>query len=373
MNTLSFLLVLALLAPPSLCFADAAHEHGPESANAHADTGVLTLTPDQQRMLAVRVMVLEPEATLTRTLTVPAELSNNQYRTWSVPVGIESQVRRRRVTLGQHLRAGDAIADLFSPVMAGLQSDLRGAADEWRRVSALGRRTVGNRRYLEARGHYRTLRARAEGYGLSEPDLAAVEKGDSEAGVYTLRAPDAGLVLTDAFQQGQWLSAGEVLITLVDESELWAEAALPPEPGLRVPAGTRAWVTVGDTRVAGEVIQAGHRLDPVTRTLQVRVRVPNQAHRLHPGMFAEVALSLALPDNAITVPEEALTRGADGDWQVFVELAPGRYRPETVTPLGEVAGRRLIQGLPPGTRVVTHGAFFLASEQAKAGFDVHAH
>ena len=34
-------------------------------------------------------------------------------------------------------------------------------------------------------------------------------------------------MLEDAFQQGQWLSAGSELVTLVDESELWAEAALP--------------------------------------------------------------------------------------------------------------------------------------------------
>ena len=96
-------------------------------------------------------------------------------------------------------------------------------------------------------------------------------------------------------------------------------------------------------------------------------------YRSHPGMVAEVGLSLALPDNALSVPEAALTRGADGDWQVFVEDSPGRYRPQEVTPAGRVGARRLIQGIAEGTRVVTEGAFFLAGELAKGGFDVHAH
>ena len=334
---------------------------------------MLTLNEAQRAMLGLQVAPVVPRPGLVRRLTVPAEITSDQYRTWVVPVRVDSQVRERRVTLGAHLEQGDAIATLFSPVMAELQSDLLAAADEWRRVSRLGQRTVGNQRYLEVRGRYQSLRARASGYGLSDGDLAALEKGKADPGVYTLRAPDDGLVLTDAFQQGQWLTAGQSLVTLVDEQTLWAEAALPPRPGLTVPAGTPARVRVGEALVDGEVIQAGHRLDPVTRTLQVRVAVPNKDHLLHPGMFADVTLELPLPEDALVLPETALTRGPDGDWQVFIQEQPGRYRAVEVTLLEPLDDLRRVTGLAPGTRVVTEGAFFLAAEQAKAGFSVHNH
>lgn len=340
------------------------HEHG---------AGTLTLSEPQQRTLGLRVIELRAQPSLTRSMTVPAEITNNQYRTWTVPVRVDSQVLERSVTLGQHLESGDPIATLFSPAMADLQSELRVAADEWGRVRDLGRRTVGNQRYLEVQSRHNALRARARGFGLSDKDLRSLEQGEGEEGVYTLRAPDQGLVLTDAFQQGQWLTAGLPLVTLVDESQLWAEAALPPEPGLRVPIGTPATVRVDSTRLEGEVIQAGHRLDPVTRTLQVRVRVPNKQHLLHPGMFADVSLALPVDDDALSVPEAALTRAADGDWQLFVEEAPGRYRPMPVSTHGQLDGARLVEGVPAGTRVVVDGAFFLASEMAKSGFDVHRH
>lgn len=349
------------------------HDHGGESEGAHKEETVLELTAEQQNMLNLQVITLQPEPNATRTLTVPAEIISNQYRTWVVPVRIDSQVQSRSATLGQHLEKGEPIATLFSPAMAQLQSDLQVAADAWRRVNNLGRRTVGNQRYLDARGDYQALRARAKGYGLDGNAITAIEAGNSEKGVYTLTAPDDGLVLEDAFQQGQWLTAGSALVTLVDESELWAEAALPPNPGLQIATGTPARVIVGDTSVEGRVIQSGHRLNPVTRTLAVRVAIPNAGHLLHPGMFADVALSLAAPESALTVPEEALTRGPDGDWQLFVEEEPGHYKPVEIQPNGQLENRRIVTGMEPGTRVVTRGAFFLASEMAKSGFEVHNH
>ena len=349
------------------------HDHDGVSESAHEEESRLTLTTEQKNMLNLQVITLQPEPNATRTMTVPAEITSNQYRTWVVPVRIDSQVQSRSATLGQHMEKGDPIATLFSPAMAQLQSDLQVAADAWRRVNNLGRRTVGNQRYLDTRGDYQSLRARAKGYGLDDKAIAAIEAGNSEKGVYTLTAPDHGLVLEDAFQQGQWLTAGSALVTLVDESELWAEAALPPSPGLQIATGTPARVIVGDTSVDGQVIQSGHRLNPVTRTLAVRVAIPNAGHLLHPGMFADVALSLPAPENALTVPEEALTRGPDGDWQLFVEEEPGHYKPVEIELNGQLENRRIVTGIEPGARVVTRGAFFLASEMAKSGFEVHNH
>ncbi len=351
------------------------HAHGreAESAASHSEGATLELTAEQQKMLNLQVITLQPDADATRTLTVPAEIISNQYRTWVVPVRIDSQVQSRSATLGQHMEKDDPIATLFSPAMAQLQSELQVAADGWRRVKNLGRRTVGNQRYLDAQGQYQSLRARAKGYGLSDGAITDIEAGKSEKGVYTLAAPDDGLVLEDAFQQGQWLTAGSALVTLVDESELWAEAALPPSPGLQISTGTSARVIVGGTSVDGKVIQSGHRLNPVTRTLAVRVAIPNAGHLLHPGMFADVALALAAPENALTVPEEALTRSADGDWQLFVEEEPGHYKPVEIQLNGQLENRRIVTGIESGTRVVTRGAFFLASEMAKSGFDIHNH
>ena len=66
-------------------------------------------------------------------------------------------------------------------------------------------------------------------------------------------------------------------------------------------------------------------------------------------------------------------RGADGDWTVFVEEETGVYQPHEVE-LGRSLGKwREISGIPEGEAVVMEGAFFVASQFAKGGFDPHGH
>jgi hypothetical protein len=75
----------------------------------------------------------------------------------------------------------------------------------------------------------------------------------------------------------------------------------------------------------------------------------------------------------LAAPESALMRGSDGDWKVFVEEEVGHFVAHEVE-LGRSFGQwREITGLAAGSRVVMEGAFFVASEIAKSGFDPHAH
>ena len=69
-----------------------------------------------------------------------------------------------------------------------------------------------------------------------------------------------------------------------------------------------------------------------------------------------------------------MVRGPDGDWQVFVAGdEPGAFAPKKVRLVRSTGGLAVIEGLVPGTEVVVNGAFFLASELAKGGFDPHNH
>ena len=61
------------------------------------------------------------------------------------------------------------------------------------------------------------------------------------------------------------------------------------------------------------------------------------------------------------------------NWTVFMQVKPGHFR-QSVVQRGVTRGARVaISGIPEGTVVVTKGAFFLASELAKSGFDIHDH
>ena len=101
--------------------------------------------------------------------------------------------------------------------------------------------------------------------------------------------------------------------------------------------------------------------------------MPDPAHRLHPGVFVDVVIVSGDGEPVLALPETALSRSADGDWQVFVAVSEDSFRPVEVEVLATAAGSVVIDGLAAGTRVVTRGAFFLQSELAKGGFDPHSH
>ncbi|HHH36926.1 MAG TPA: HlyD family efflux transporter periplasmic adaptor subunit, partial [Gammaproteobacteria bacterium] len=160
---------------------------------------------------------------------------------------------------------------------------------------------------------------------------------------------------------------------ITDESRLWVRARLTPEEAARVAIGARAWIEVNERRLPGRVIQTRHALDESTRTLAVRIEVENPDDRLHPGQFVQALVESSERETGLVVPLEAVLRSPDGDWQVLVETAPGRFTPREVTVLRSVDGRLVIGGLAEGTRIVTRGAFFVQSEIAKGGFEIHNH
>ncbi len=354
------------------------HEHkrqgGADTVDeAHGVEGAAILSREQIALADVFVEPLKARQ-VDYQLYAPGEVLTNGYTSYRVSPRVPSLVLSRHVALGEHVKKGQALVTLFSENVAVVQSQFRTAWPEWQRVESLGRKTVGDKRYFEAKSNLEAVEATLLAYGLSHNDLEALKsQRPPSLGKYTLRAEIDGAVLSDEFEQGQRLEAGDPLILIADEKQLWVEAHLPPNLHLSLEAGAKAEVVSADVRLDAVVSQEAHTIDPVTRTRLVRLLVDNTAHQLHPGQFAEVFFNFRTKHSVIAVPETALIRDAHGDWTVFVEDHPGEFVPKEVE-LGDSYGQvREILGIEPGTRVVTKGAFFVASQIAKGGFDPHNH
>ena len=105
----------------------------------------------------------------------------------------------------------------------------------------------------------------------------------------------------------------------------------------------------------------------------MRIEVANPDDQLHPGVFVQAQMSSNSIERALAVPVNAVLRSPDGDWTIFTEHKPGEFEAKEVELLRTVGDLSIIQGIEPGTRVVTQGSFFIQSELAKSGFDIHDH
>lgn len=362
------MLVVAL--PVILQAADNDHDRG----KGHAEVSV-QLAPEQREMLRIVSEPLQPRDIVIE-FRVPGEIQLNTYATTMVSPRVAAQVVERHARLGDNIAKGEVLVTLSSVEMAQAQGDLLVAGYEWRRVKKLGRDVVSEQRYTEARVTRGQARARVRAYGMTEDEIKILlDSSNAELanGEFRLLAPQDGTVIRDDFILGELVDPGRILFEISDESVLWVEARLTPDEAARVEVNARATMVIDDRLVEGRVTQVHHALDEDTRTLAVRIEVPNPDDRLHPGLFVEAIIEGMTSEQVLAVPNDAVLRSADGDWQVFVEHEPGNYAPHEVVVVRTTSEVTVIDGVEPGARIVTRGAFFLQSELAKSGFEIHAH
>lgn len=252
---------------------------------------------------------------------------------------------------GDVVKTGQPIATLLIPEWAAAQHELlavRSAADE-----AL---------LAAARDRLRLL-------GMPEPMIAAVEKNGVVQSRYTVAAPMGGVIQTLEVRAGMTLMAGQTLARINGLRTVWLEAAVPQALAGQVATGSPVDVHVAglDNPVEGHVASIVPMLHEGSRTLRVRVELPNKNGALRAGMSAQVALHGETKGTALAVPTEAVIRTGK---RALVMLAEeqGRFTPVEVTLGPEISDQTVIlSGLGEGQQVVASGQFLLDSEARLSG------
>lgn len=365
--------------------AEEGHDHDEQEVehdqDGHEEHGhveeeqALNLTPQQRQAAEIRTVAIQKQ--LIRTvIQAPGEVTLNEYATSKVTPRITAQIVTRHAQLGDEVTAGQALVTLSSVDMAHAQGELLIAEREWQRVRKLGRKVVSESRYTQARVAREQARAKVLAYGMGEArlnDLVSSGKADQANGEFQLVSPQKGTVIRDHFILGELIEAGTILFEISDESVLWVEARLTPEQAAQVKTDTPVTIKYRGTPFTGKVTQVHHALDENTRTLGVRITVENPNDVLHPGLFVNTAIETQHNEQELAIPVKAVLRSPDGDWLVFVEHEDNEFEPQEVILVRTSGELAVIHGVSPGTRVVISGAFFLQSELAKSGFDIHNH
>lgn len=350
-------------------------KHSDEKKVGHEeDAGAIHLKPEQMKMANIIVKTLQlSDASIT--IRAPGEIKLNAYRTIKVSPRINAQVIKRHAKLGEEVIEGQKLVTLSSVEMAEAQGQLLLADKEWKRVKKLGRKVVSARRFLTAKIEYEKSYASAKAYGMNQKEInALLAQKRSADGSFNLVAKQAGRILHDKFIVGEYVEAGYELMVIADESIMWVEARVTPEIAGQIEIGSDAEISTDKLKIKAKVIQLHHTLDEITRTSAVRLEVNNKDDRLHAGMFVSTLIASRNKFQALQIPEAAVLRSSDGDWQVFVEQEEaGEFKGVEVEVKQFSDGMAIIEGLQPGTRVVTQGAFFVQSELAKGGFEIHNH
>ena len=205
--------------------------------------------------------------------------------------------------------------------------------------------------------------------GMPATLIERVERSGQPVTLQTITAPAAGVITELMVRDGMTVAPGMTLARINGLGTVWLEAALPEAQAAAIqpgqPVEARFPALPGEV-VKGRVAAVLPQANPETRTLRVRIELPNPRQRLKAGLFAQVSLRGPQHD-ALVVPAEAVIRTGKRAL-VYLSETPGRFRPVEVE-IGEQTDDRIVVrgGLTEGQQVVASGQFLVDSEASLQG------
>lgn len=206
--------------------------------------------------------------------------------------------------------------------------------------------------------------------GLNQADLDYLlsANGKDNFGTLSIRSPIAGTIVDVHGSEGQFVDAQKELYNISDLETLWVHCDIYDTDVAKLAgaqASTKAEVFTNSEKIPGELEYVSDVVDEKTRTLKVRVVVPNSKKLLRPGMFVKVQLQLTRQEKAFFIPEPALFEDMNEKFvfKKWKDLFWLRTDVETGIHYGDQI--EIIHGLAEGDQIVTHGGFMLKSEVLK--------
>jgi membrane fusion protein, copper/silver efflux system len=330
-----------------------------------ARLGEVALSPAQNLMANVAILAAARK-NLVKEINAVGLVTYDQSRQAKVTAWVAGRLDRLLVTtVGEMVAKGKPVAEIYSPELVAAQQEYLLAVKSRDQL----KHSVVHSIAQGGEGLVASSRQRLQLLGVTEEQIAGLEKDGKPNIRLSIYTPISGVVIEKLVQQGQYVSVGDPLFNVADLSRVWVELDLF-ESDLGV-------VRVGQTveimpqsypgqRFSGRVAFINPFLDAKTRTVKVRVELANPQLQLKPEMFVGAKLRVPL-GNSVVVPTSALMD--TGKRQVvWVQVKPGHYAPREVK-AGERVGEQvqILVGLKAGEIVAVSGGYLIDSEAQLSG------
>lgn len=325
---------------------------------AASSPGTVVLSPDKVQALGVRTeqVRLRP---MQRGVEASGTITVDETRQYVIAPRFDGWVERLHANqTGMRVRRGEPLLTVYSPQLMAAQEEYRIADAAMRSLRA------GDPAGAQRMGSLRdAARERLLNWDISEAQLEHI--AHKPAGNMVLSAPANAVVIDKPIVQGARFAAGETILRLADLSTVWAVANVPASLAGDVRVGQSATFTsptLPDRTFSGRVSFIQPVIDPATRSLGVRVALPNPQEHLRPGLFGSIALLGEGGVPVLTMPRSALIDS--GTRKIaLVQVAEGRFAPRDVV-IGRVSGGsvEVLEGLAEGERVVVSANFLIDAE-----------
>ncbi len=176
----------------------------------------------------------------------------------------------------------------------------------------------------------------------------------------------SGTVLSTPVNVGDSVTAQSVILVIGDLSSIVLETYVPERFSADLRTGLTAeaaFEAMSGERFTAEVYEVSPVLDPVSRTIRIRLRFPRRDNRIKAGMFATVYLVTRESEDVTVIPRSALIN-TEGKWICYtVNDQHIAERRELILGLESEDTVEVVQGVTPGERLVILGQNFLSDQE----------
>ena len=309
-----------------------------------SSSSTVIISPETRQRIGLTFGMVEKRE-LIRELRVPARIVINETKLYHVNVKVDGWVEKLFVaTTGQFVHQGEPLLSIYSQDLLNAQAEHLSVNDAMRP----------------------SARRRLQLMDMTDEEIQRLEQTKQINKTLTLYAPASGYVIERDIAAGHKVTAGEMVLVLADLSDVWADADIFQNDVSLVKTGTTVEVTLGDETFTGRVSFIAPTVDAETRTVKVRMEIPNPDAKLKPEMWATARLKINLGER-LAIPAAAVMRTGEHVY-AFRDAGDGKLVPVEIK-LGWRAGDwfEVLTGLAAGDKVVTSANFLVDSEsQLKA-------
>jgi len=331
-----------------------------EMSLAKMPAGTVMVSLDKQQLIGVRTGKVSRQS-LERTIRTTAQLTADETKIAHVHVKVTGWIDKIYVDyVGQLVKKGQPLFTLYSPDLVATEQEYL--------IAKRGQATLGNSPFQDVSAGSNSLleasRDRLKLWDISDEQLKKLDETGEVVKNLTFYSPITGFV-TDrkAFPQSAVTPETE-LYTVSDLSTIWANADVYEYevPFVRVGQDVELELSYYSGRKwYGRISYIYPNVDPQTRTVKVRIELPNPDFELKPQMFANVQLAINYGRNLVVPSQAVLDSGTEQI--VFVAHDDGMFEPRKITLGAQVGDQTIVlSGLKEGEEIVVSGNFLIDSE-----------
>ena len=329
-----------------------------------AASGAVILSAVQRQLIGVRSAPVT-RARLEQTIRAVGSVDYDERKLTQVNLRVSGWIQKVFVdAVGKAVRKGEPLLTLYSPDLLATQDEylLALRSQEQLTSSPMPEAKQG------AAALVASARERLKLWNLTDEQIAALERRGKAEPSMTVYAPSTGIVLKREALPGKYAEPGTMLYELADLSTVWVHADIYEAELAAVRLNQPATVTFEAYRgesFQGKISYIYPSVTSETRTVKVRVELPNRGFKLKPGMYGTVTLSTDAQERLMVPKEAVLDTGVRQ--LVYLDRGQGVYVPTAVK-----LGRRsedaveILEGLKEGERVVLSANFLLDAESKLA-------